>query len=357
LSDTYGTNRDLLEFRCDKGHRWKTTYKNLVTKESWCPICLEESYLKIEDLKALAIERGGLCLSDNRTAKKLRWRCRFGHEWEASVANVVNRGSWCPICSSGLHEEVCRLCFEALLGSPFIKSRPKWLKNRLGNQLELDGYCESLCLAFEHQGEQHFRDVPVFCHDLQRQRENDEDKARLCANNGVTLICVPPLASQLKLTEVVGFIADSLVKLGLVLVKPTSEVDVEDLVLEARKPEAERKLKRIKDKAALKGGECLGQVGSAYRFKCGRCGHEWNSRFPGKSWCPNCAILARRNTLEDAKDLATSKGGLCLSTEYVNNSTKMLWQCAAGDVWESTYNNTQYHWCPACGGRTKSGLP
>jgi hypothetical protein len=348
LSDTYGTNRDLLEFRCDKDHRWKTTYKNIVTKGSWCPHCLEDSYLKIEDLKVIAIRRGGLCLSDNRVPKKLRWRCRFGHEWEASVANVVGRGSWCPTCSSGLHEEVCRLCFETLLGLPFIKSRPKWLKNRLGNQLELDGYCESLRLAFEHQGEQHFKDVPIFNQDPERRQRNDEDKARLCAENGIALVCVPPLASSLKLTEVVRFIAEALIGLGFAPVVSADTIDIDDIVLGARKPEAERRLKRVKDKASLKGGECLGQTGAKYLLKCGECGHEWNSKALGGNWCPNCAVTARRNTLEDAKALAVSKGGLCLSTEYVNNHTKMLWQCAVGHTWESTYNSIQYCWCPIC---------
>lgn len=70
LSTSYENNRSLLIFRCDKGHEWKTTYKNVVCCDSWCPQCIEDNYLKIEDLKAIAIQRGGLCLSNDRKLKK-----------------------------------------------------------------------------------------------------------------------------------------------------------------------------------------------------------------------------------------------------------------------------------------------
>jgi len=38
----------------------------------------------------------------------------------------------------------------------FPAQRPLWLINARGHQMELDGYCQKLNLAFEYQGEQHF---------------------------------------------------------------------------------------------------------------------------------------------------------------------------------------------------------
>lgn len=60
------------------------------------------SELDIEDMKKAAEFRGGECLSetmvkgDMRT--KLKWRCQFGHEFEASPALILLGGHWSPEC-------------------------------------------------------------------------------------------------------------------------------------------------------------------------------------------------------------------------------------------------------------------
>jgi hypothetical protein len=50
-------------------------------------------------MKEFAESRGGKCLSttfhDLKT--KLKWRCGFGHEFEASP-RLVKTGHWCPQC-------------------------------------------------------------------------------------------------------------------------------------------------------------------------------------------------------------------------------------------------------------------
>ena len=52
------------------------------------------------DVRALADSRGGQCLSagPHGPGAKLRWRCGFGHEWEAS-RTLVEAGHWCPECT------------------------------------------------------------------------------------------------------------------------------------------------------------------------------------------------------------------------------------------------------------------
>ena len=55
----------------------------------------------IEEMKALAAKKGGLCLSDSYKNHKsrLRWRCTANHEWETQ-ASVILGGHWCPKCQS-----------------------------------------------------------------------------------------------------------------------------------------------------------------------------------------------------------------------------------------------------------------
>lgn len=55
----------------------------------------------LEDMRALAKERGGACLSDSykNNYTKLRWRCGKGHEWE-SLPKSLLQGTWCRFCSA-----------------------------------------------------------------------------------------------------------------------------------------------------------------------------------------------------------------------------------------------------------------
>lgn len=50
------------------------------------------------------------------------------------------------------------------------------------------------------------------------------------------------------------------------------------------------------------------------------------------------------------RKLAADHGGLCLSTEYKNNHTKLSWQCCKGHKWEAVPNSVKQGgtWCPQC---------
>ncbi len=61
-----------------------------------------EAELDLEDMRGAAKFRGGELLSEEMTAgdwrTKLRFRCAFGHEFEASPRLVLEGGHWCPEC-------------------------------------------------------------------------------------------------------------------------------------------------------------------------------------------------------------------------------------------------------------------
>lgn len=72
--------------------------------------------------------------------------------------------------------------------------------------------------------------------------------------------------------------------------------------------------------------------------------------------CPCCPQVKKgrpsKYTLKDAQDLAIKKGGVCLSTEYINNEKKLKWHCGNEfhAPWEATFSNVKYmkSWCPQC---------
>ncbi|MBM3131471.1 MAG: NAD(P)-dependent oxidoreductase [Chloroflexi bacterium] len=62
-----------------------------------------KSELALKDMQEAAKFRGGECLSPNMIkgdlTTKLKWRCAFGHEFEASPTLVLLGGHWCPECT------------------------------------------------------------------------------------------------------------------------------------------------------------------------------------------------------------------------------------------------------------------
>lgn len=86
-------------------------YSDMVRFTDWDTVVLidhgydetkPEAELDLEDMRGAAKFRGGELLSEEMTAgdwrTKLRFRCAFGHEFEASPRLVLEGGHWCPEC-------------------------------------------------------------------------------------------------------------------------------------------------------------------------------------------------------------------------------------------------------------------
>jgi hypothetical protein len=143
LSTSYQNTDSKLQWECSKGHTW-LAIPSAVKKGHWCPECAGVKRLTIENAKELARTRGGECLSKeyHSSGGRLKWRCAEGHTWVGQYSNVA-WGRWCPECAAGLGERICRAYFEQMFGRDFPKTRPDWLINSDGYQMELDGYCDT----------------------------------------------------------------------------------------------------------------------------------------------------------------------------------------------------------------------
>jgi len=57
------------------------------------------------------------------------------------------------------------------------------------------------------------------------------------------------------------------------------------------------------------------------------------------SWCRGCYNLRRRfhgrHSLHAMRDLAISRGGVCLATEYLGSKVKLSWECTLGHRWQA----------------------
>ncbi len=348
--------KERLTFECERGHRWTAQAARIKYHRSWCRKCMGISQRAgIENMEHIAAERGGSVASKEYVDAftKLLWRCRLGHEFWAKP-NHIKIGRWCPHCHAPRGERITRAIFEGLFGKPFPKMRPPWLRSARGTQMELDGYCEELGLAFEHQGNQHYSTKYLSSgHNLAAIQERDRRKRLLCRKRGVRLLIVPDLSDRLRVDKAKAYIVRLCDRYGIALDKRriACEVDLSDAYSSDRDSE---ELDLLRSIAAEKGGRLISRrylgSGALHTWECGR-GHRWKA-VPlnikhGGNWCPFCA--GRRQGIEDMRRLAAAKGGKCLSSVYRTSAHKLRWQCGdCSHEWLASPHVVKRAWCPEC---------
>jgi hypothetical protein len=359
----YQTKRSILKLKCKNGHLWETQVQSIL-KGTWCRKCWNENgagkHIKLHNglelAKDMARLRGGDCFSEEyKTGHlKLDWICANGHKWSAAYSDI-KKGTWCPRCGAGIRERLCRYFIEEITGFSFPKSRPKWLINSVGNQMELDGFSSELSIAFEHNGEHHYRKLSHFQRreeSLERRKKDDKLKVTLCRKNGVELVVIPYTIEEKSLPK---YIYTALKK-----IKPKANFKHHtEFVKEKYIPSAE--LSELKKIAISKGGVCLseyyGGIFIKCRFRCKK-GHEWeaipSSIKSGDSWCPKCkperiGDSNRKHSVEAMQTLAKAKGGFFLDTEFKSVNNKHRWRCAKGHEWSIPPTDIMKgHWCRIC---------
>jgi len=245
--------------------------------------------LTIEEMQKLASKRHGECLSltyiNNHT--KLKWRCSKKHIWKARPHDIKN-GSWCPDCS-------------------------KVRKYTIKQMNEIAKLKEGKCLSNEYTNS-HTK-LSWKCKNNHQWWTNPYSiiQGKWC----------PQCAKVKKLT-----------------------------------------IKEMQELAQLKEGKCMSEKyinsNSNLKWQCKE-GHIWEAKpsiIKSGCWCPKCGKVnmvknnhgkTAMSTITKMQELAKSKGGKCLSKEYINNYTNLRWKCKEGHTW----NNTPAHiklgiWCHIC---------
>lgn len=350
LSRGYINDAAKYRFRCFKGHEFEISANKILGRGDWCPYC---SRRKIEnpllELQLIAKERNGAVISKiyKGGKEKMEFKCGNGHLWKAQAISI-RAGSWCGQCKNKT-ESLVRNFLELIFST---KLPPK--RMLIGNQwVILDGYCEKQKIAFEYHGEQHSKQSKFF-HDAKRtlakQKARDGRVRFFCKKEEIFLIEI----SSLKFLDIDGFLE------GITLQLNPQEVQVSAEHVEAFKGMKlySLELQGLIDHAKSKKGSLLANsyIGMAkqYQWKCSK-GHVWrasaDSVVCGSSWCIVCAGLKLERPLEDLKKLAIGRGGKCLSNEYINAQTKMLFKCknVGHPPWWSEPNNIKSgKWCFKC---------
>lgn len=244
----------------------------------------------IEEMQNIAKSMGGKCLSEEYKGTKVnhRWICSNGHVWD-TIPSVIIMGCWCPYC-----RKVAKLNIN---------------------------YCKEI--ARKRGGK---------C--LSNEYENNHNKLKWECDKGhvwtATLItiqyggrfrkgCWCPICGMKK----------SNLKHRLTI-------------------------KYFQGLAEKNGGKCLSleHINSKHKVKwqCSK-GHIWEAyqqNVSTGSWCPFCSGQKGIH-IETMQEIARKKDGKCLSKKYIDNVTKLVWQCKDGHIWKATPGNVKAGcWCPDC---------
>jgi len=121
--------------------------------------------------------------------KKITIICNVHGEFDQQ-AGAHLQGQGCPKCFVHKNENECKNIIEKLTDEYFTRERPKFL-----NKLEYDCYNDTLKLALEYNGIQHYEYSPFFHNNnrkkFEKQQENDKLKKELSHQKGIYLIVVP----------------------------------------------------------------------------------------------------------------------------------------------------------------------
>jgi hypothetical protein len=190
-----------MDVSCNQcGSQFKISW-NKISQGCACVKCArkrtsEKQKMDINYIRTFMSGYGDTLVSNTyATAKeKLDIMCKNGHTYQRTWDTYRRRSSGCPKCRILVNEEECREIVEDLFWESFPKAKPEWLINpETGKRMELDGYNERLKVAFEYDGEQHFRAIKSWGdkESFEKLKKRDELKDKICQENGVILMRIP----------------------------------------------------------------------------------------------------------------------------------------------------------------------
>jgi hypothetical protein len=315
---------------------------NVVHKGNWCRACDAERrrlhpprpQIDREVVERIIAERGGemVDIVDGGTWKgkntRLTIRCADGHDWPASVDNLMHAGSWCPYCRHK-GERIVRAIFAATFNAKFPKSKPSWLRSPKARGLELDGYNEHLRLAFEYQGPHHEQDANVQMH--------DQLKRVACSGRDIQLIEVQAVKRPVPAENVLKAVRQAFQRYGI---SDAPILSTEDIFA--------REFQELQRLAKERGGTLLSTKYAGSEPHVWSCGNPDHAPWPAEpwrirrgAWCSACAGN-RPLGIERLRAWGLEHGLDLLDADYSGTARVYAWRCAAGhDVHRSKGNIKQ----------------
>ena len=298
---TFGSNKRVW-WKGACGHEWETSVKAR-SKGEKCPICSGARVIEgINDLVTLKpllaqewSEKNKLKPTEVSVAshKKIIWKCKHGHEWEASVKSRTINGTGCPYCS---HNKV--LAGFNDLASQYPDIAAEWSDRNLP-------LLPTMVTAFANS--------------------KAWWKCKDCGNEWHTLISTRSGGSRCPYCS------------GYTLLKGFNDLATTHPDIAAEW--SERNYPLMPDEVNAKSRHNVW-------WKCKTCGNEWKSVINARVKGTVCPVCADRTVLAGYNDLATTDRKLLAEWDYEKNSLlptqvsrrsmkRVWWKCSLGHSWKA----------------------
>lgn len=88
------------DFMCEHGHQWSSTLNNVLNVGRGCPHCSNHSPLSKKEINERLFDRKIEIIGEyNGTHSKTEFQCKHGHRWVTVPNKVINAGTGCPECA------------------------------------------------------------------------------------------------------------------------------------------------------------------------------------------------------------------------------------------------------------------
>ena len=298
--------------------------------------------------------------------KKVWWKCKKGHEWQATVHNR-NNGNACPICNSerGTSFPEYALVF-------YLKRYALDAMHVYRNKgYELDVYIPSKNIAIEYDG--------YYWH--KNKAKKDLEKNLKCKKDGIKLYRIREGLPSLNDSSIDYTIKKNQEDLSQALEKILSEIINKNIVIDLRRDAINiENLREYKEKensllfsnsvlasewnyeknGDLRPEHFLSNSNKKVWWKCNK-GHEWQAKIADRARGNGCPYCSNNILLRGYNDLQTLNSALANEWNYEKNNNltpldvmpncnkKVWWKCEKGHEWEALIiNRNRGRDCPIC---------
>ena len=368
-------------WECVNGHEWQATIANRV-KGRGCPYCSGHKVISgINDLSTLypniAIEWNTMKNGDlsptmvsSGSRKKVWWKCRKGHEWQAVVYSRTHQQTGCPICQL---EQQTSFPEQAIL---FYCNQVTHADSRnMDFGKEIDIYLQEYKIGIEYNG--------IFWH--KNKKDTDSKKVEFFANKNIRIVTIAEGDQNIVIGDTIEYVYNSSNKDSLTwaikrlfeligfddviidVVKDASKIYDQYITIEkesslaSKYPEIAMQWNHERN-LSLKPEMVTPASNKKIWWKCQN-GHEWQASIASRNKGVGCPYCSGRYAIKGKNDVKTVNPILANEWNYeknkelmptdikANSGKKVWWKCSKGHEWEASIaSRNKGRGCPYCSG-------